>query len=346
MTTVRRQRRRFRSHHAIGRVCREPGKPFARHQDPGPAIQCREARRRNGNGFRWTALRPACAACVFVRNRRLRRSPALHADHGCRSLEIRQRPEPSRSLSWRRWPSPPARACISSGLMTPATPTASKTSLSAPEPSKPAPETSKPAPADNVAIAPEPAKPVPPAQPEASAPPAENQPDVAVAQKPQPAKPAEVPSQTEALPKPSATTGSRHPKRRRRQSSRIRWPATVKRRLRRLTRPLQPCQRPRRSQRRRRPSQRSSRAKARATDQPAGGRPRRPCRRPNPLQARRMSRTPRAKRPASPAAKQPDQPVVALNVPKPELPAGRRRQPRNESPGFATSAAATVSMPP
>ena len=87
-----------------------------------------------------------------------------------------------------------------SGVMTPATPTAGKTSLSAPEPSKPAPEPSKPAPTDNVANASEPAKAVPPAQPEAGAPPAENQPDAAVAQKPQPAKPAEVPSQTERTP--------------------------------------------------------------------------------------------------------------------------------------------------
>ncbi|RVA26487.1 serine/threonine protein kinase, partial [Mesorhizobium sp. M7D.F.Ca.US.004.03.1.1] len=93
-----------------------------------------------------------------------------------------------------------------SGFMTPATPTAGKTSLSAPEPSKPAPETSKPTSTDKVANAPEPAKPVPPAQTktEASVPPVENQPDAKAAQKPQPAKPAEVPSQTEEPAKPPA----------------------------------------------------------------------------------------------------------------------------------------------
>ncbi|QKD05241.1 serine/threonine-protein kinase [Mesorhizobium loti] len=86
-----------------------------------------------------------------------------------------------------------------SGFMTPATPTAGKASLSAPEPSKPAPT-------DKVASAPEPAKPVPPAQPktEASVPPAENQPDAAAAQKPQPTKPAEAPAQAEEPAKPPA----------------------------------------------------------------------------------------------------------------------------------------------
>lgn len=81
-----------------------------------------------------------------------------------------------------------------SGFMTPAAPTAGKTSLS-PEPSKPVAETSKPTPTDKVASAPEPAKPVAPAQPEASVPPAEKQPEAAAAQKPQPA---------EALPKQPA----------------------------------------------------------------------------------------------------------------------------------------------
>jgi serine/threonine-protein kinase len=94
-----------------------------------------------------------------------------------------------------------------SGFMTPAMPTAGKISLSAPEPSKSAPETSKPAPTGNLADVPEPAKAVPPAQPktEAVAPPADNQPDAAAAQKQQPAKPAEVPSQTKEPPKPPAT---------------------------------------------------------------------------------------------------------------------------------------------
>ncbi|TPM93829.1 serine/threonine-protein kinase [Mesorhizobium sp. B2-1-3A] len=90
------------------------------------------------------------------------------------------------------------------GFMTPAPPTASKTSLSAPEPSKPAAETAKPLPADKIANAPEPAKPVPPAQPQASVAPAENQPAAEGPQKPQPAKPAEAPSPAEAPPKPPA----------------------------------------------------------------------------------------------------------------------------------------------
>ncbi|WP_256750122.1 serine/threonine-protein kinase [Mesorhizobium sp. Mes31] len=94
-----------------------------------------------------------------------------------------------------------------SGFMTPATPTAGKISLSAPEPSKSAPEASKPAPTGDVANAPEPAKAVPPAQPktEAVAPPVDNQPDATAAQKQQPAKPAQVPTQTEERPKPPAT---------------------------------------------------------------------------------------------------------------------------------------------
>ncbi|RUW89318.1 serine/threonine-protein kinase [Mesorhizobium sp. M7A.F.Ca.US.010.02.1.1] len=77
-----------------------------------------------------------------------------------------------------------------SGVMTPATQSAGKTSLS-PEPPKPAAETSKPIPADKVANAPEPAQPVPPAQPEANVAPAENQ-------------PAEAPSPAEEPPKPPA----------------------------------------------------------------------------------------------------------------------------------------------
>ncbi|QKC85194.1 serine/threonine-protein kinase [Mesorhizobium sp. NZP2077] len=92
-----------------------------------------------------------------------------------------------------------------SGFMTPATPTAGKTSLS-PEPSKPvAAETSKPTPTDKVASAPEPATTVPPAQPEAGVPPAEKQPDAVASQQPLPAKPADIPSQAEPPPKPPAT---------------------------------------------------------------------------------------------------------------------------------------------
>ncbi|QKC98181.1 serine/threonine-protein kinase [Mesorhizobium sp. NZP2298] len=90
------------------------------------------------------------------------------------------------------------------GFMTPAPPTAGKTSLSAPEPSKPAAEMARPLPTDKIANAPEPAKPAPPAQPEASVAPAEKQPEAQAAQKPQPAKTAEAPSPTEAPPKPPA----------------------------------------------------------------------------------------------------------------------------------------------
>ncbi|WP_095199099.1 serine/threonine-protein kinase [Mesorhizobium carmichaelinearum] len=89
------------------------------------------------------------------------------------------------------------------GFMTPAPQTVGKTSLS-PEPSKPAPEPSKPIPTDKVANAPEPPKPVPPTQPEASVPPAENQPNAAAVQKPLPAKPTEIPSQAEEPTKPPA----------------------------------------------------------------------------------------------------------------------------------------------
>ncbi len=63
---------------------------------------------------------------------------------------------------------------------------------------------SKPAPTGDLANVPEPAKAAPTAQPktEAVAPPADNQPDAAAAQKQQPAKPAQVPSQAEERPKP------------------------------------------------------------------------------------------------------------------------------------------------
>lgn len=90
-----------------------------------------------------------------------------------------------------------------SGFMTPATPSAGKTSPS-PEPPNPAAETSKPIAADKVANDLQPARPVPPEQPEANVAPAENQPAAEAAQKPQPAKPAEAPSPASEPPKPPA----------------------------------------------------------------------------------------------------------------------------------------------
>ncbi|BCG90022.1 serine/threonine protein kinase [Mesorhizobium sp. 113-3-9] len=94
------------------------------------------------------------------------------------------------------------------GFMTPAPPTASKTSLSAPEPSKPAAETAKPLPADKIANAPEPAKPVPPAQPQASVAPTESQPETEGAQKPQPAEAPPKPPAMAAQPQTEASTPS------------------------------------------------------------------------------------------------------------------------------------------
>ncbi|RUX25455.1 serine/threonine protein kinase [Mesorhizobium sp. M7A.F.Ca.US.011.01.1.1] len=100
-----------------------------------------------------------------------------------------------------------------SGFMTPATPTAGKTSLSAAEPSKPAAETSKPIPADKVANAPEPAKPVPPAQPEANVAPAENQPAEARSPAEEPPKPPamEAQPQTEASAPPAESQADAKP---------------------------------------------------------------------------------------------------------------------------------------
>ncbi|MER8849446.1 protein kinase [Mesorhizobium australicum] len=94
------------------------------------------------------------------------------------------------------------------GFMTPATPSAGKTSPS-PEPPKPAAETSKPIAADKVANDLQPARPVPPEQPEANVAPAENQPAAEAAQKPQPAKPAEAPSPASEPPKPPAMEAQR-----------------------------------------------------------------------------------------------------------------------------------------
>ncbi|MBZ9961184.1 MULTISPECIES: serine/threonine-protein kinase [unclassified Mesorhizobium] len=93
------------------------------------------------------------------------------------------------------------------GVMTPATPTVGKTSLSAAEPAKPAPQTSQPAATQNAANAPEPPHVVPPAQPktQAGTPPAEGKPDAVAAQRLPSAKPVDIPLRTEAPPKPIPT---------------------------------------------------------------------------------------------------------------------------------------------
>ncbi|MER8994639.1 protein kinase [Mesorhizobium sp. M0678] len=88
-----------------------------------------------------------------------------------------------------------------SGFMTPTTPSAGTTSLSAPEPSEPAPEASKPVATDNV-----PPEVAPPAQPQTqtTASPTENQAEAAVPQKQSAASPKMLP-QTGEAPKPSAS---------------------------------------------------------------------------------------------------------------------------------------------
>ena len=87
------------------------GNPCAGYQDPGPAFQCREARRLARNGCRWTALRPACAARAFAEARppAIAGPPRAVTAHAPRNP---QRPEPWRSPPWRRWLSPQALACI------------------------------------------------------------------------------------------------------------------------------------------------------------------------------------------------------------------------------------------
>ncbi|RWP08512.1 serine/threonine-protein kinase [Mesorhizobium sp.] len=171
-----------------------------------------------------------------------------------------------------------------SGFMTPATPTAGKTSLSAPEPSKPAPETSKPAPTDKVANAPERAKPVPSVQPktEVAAPPVENQPDAEAVQTPEPVKPT-VPAQTEEPAKSSATDAQQ--------------PSDK-------TPPAQP-------------EVVESQEPEPQIGQPAAPEVAAPAPKPTASQTDAANAESKA---VSPATKQPDQPVVALNVPKPEVP--------------------------
>jgi len=203
-----------------------------------------------------------------------------------------------------------------SGVMTPATPTAGKTSLSAPEPSKPAPEPSKPAPTDNVANASEPAA-VPPAQPEAGAPPAENQPDTAVAQKPQPAKPAEVPSQTEQPPRPSATDAQPPPA----KASPAVQPDTMASGSQMsapppdTTAPAPPAAEKASTPPAAQPEVVESQKPEPQTSQPAAPKATAPAPEPTADVANAESQ-----KAVSPAAKQPDQPVVALNVPKPAIP--------------------------
>ncbi|UVK44042.1 protein kinase [Mesorhizobium sp. AR07] len=210
-----------------------------------------------------------------------------------------------------------------SGFMTPATPTAGKISLSAPEPSKPAPETPKPAPADTIANAPEPAKAVPPVQPkaEASTPPTENQPDAAVAQKPQPAKPAEVPAQTEVPPKPSATTAPPPPQKAQPAiqpdtlASDSQRPASPPR----TTAPAPPAAVKAATPPPAQPEVVGSQKPEPQTSQPVEP-PKETAPAPKPAASQTDVANAESQKPVSPAAKQPDQPVIALNLPKPVIP--------------------------
>ncbi|KQV01497.1 serine/threonine protein kinase [Mesorhizobium sp. Root102] len=218
-----------------------------------------------------------------------------------------------------------------SGFMTPATPTAGKTSLSAPEPSKPAPETSKPTSTDKVANAPEPAKPVPPAQPEASLPPAENHPDGAATQKPQPAKPAELPSQTEESAKPPAmeaqpqTEASAPPAGSQADAKAVQTPEPAKPAV-----PAQTEEPPKSSATdAQQPTEKTPPAQPEVVEspkpepepqpsQPAAPKVAAPA--PKPTASQTDVANAESQKTVPPAAKQPDQPVVALNVPKPAVP--------------------------
>jgi serine/threonine protein kinase len=188
------------------------------------------------------------------------------------------------------------------GFMTPATPTAGKTSLSAPEPSKPAPEASKPAPTDNAANAPEPAKAVPSAPPktETTAPP-ENQADAAAAaQKPEPAQHAEIPSQTQM---PPATEAQPPPE----KAPPVTQPDTVASGSQATVPPpaeIAPAPSP------------AEKASNPPTVQPAEAES------PKPESTASQTDVANAKGQQAdlPAAKQPDEPTVAVNVPKPEIP--------------------------
>ncbi|MER9654774.1 protein kinase [Mesorhizobium sp. M0152] len=217
-----------------------------------------------------------------------------------------------------------------SGFMTPAPPTADKISLSAPEPSKPAPETSKPAPTDKAANAPEPAKEVPPAQTktEASAPPAENQPDASAAQKPQPAKPTEAPLQTEAPPKPSATDAQPSPEKPAIQPNTMASDSQIPAPPPDTTAPAPsaaekvPAPPPAQPQLVEAPkpepriSQSAPPKVAAPAPQPPAPKP--PA--PKPIASQTDVASTENQQATSPATRPPDQPVVALNVPKPAIP--------------------------
>ncbi|AZO41953.1 serine/threonine protein kinase [Mesorhizobium sp. M7D.F.Ca.US.005.01.1.1] len=214
-----------------------------------------------------------------------------------------------------------------SGFMTPVTPTAGKTSLSPPEPSKPVPETPKPTSTNKVANAPEPAKPVPPTQPEASVPPAENQPEAAATQKPQPpSKPAELPSQTEEPAKPPATGAQ--------AQTEVRPPPAASQADAKAVQTPEPAkpaaqteEPPKSSATDAQPSEKTLPAEPAVVEspkpepqisQPAAPKVAAPA--PKPTASQTDVANAESQKTVPPATKQPDQPVVALNVPKPAVP--------------------------
>ncbi|RUV19250.1 MULTISPECIES: serine/threonine-protein kinase [unclassified Mesorhizobium] len=218
-----------------------------------------------------------------------------------------------------------------SGFMTPATPIAGKTSLSAPEPSKPTPETSAPTLADKVANAPEPAKPVPSVQPEASVPPAENQPDASAAQKPQPAKPAELPSQTEESEKPPAmeaqpqTEAGVPPAGSQADAKAVQTPEPAKPTVPAQTEgpPESPATDAQQPSEKTPPAQPEFVESPKPKPEPQISQPAEPKvagPAPKPTASQTDAANAESQKTVPPAAKQPDQPVVALNVPKPAIP--------------------------
>ncbi|RUZ29145.1 serine/threonine protein kinase [Mesorhizobium sp. M7A.F.Ca.CA.001.04.1.1] len=197
------------------------------------------------------------------------------------------------------------------GFMTPATPTAGKTSLLAPEPSKLPPGLSKPPLADSAA--PEPAKAVSPVQASGQA--AENPADTLGVQKPEPTKPAEVPSQNDVVAKPPATDARPRPEK--------------------ASPPIQPDTMTSDSQTLAASSETTAPTPAvekastlppaepkvdeSQKPEPQASKPAAPAtREPNPTAA--PPAVANAESPALPTSNQPDQPAVALNVPKPEIP--------------------------
>ncbi|RWN25895.1 MAG: serine/threonine protein kinase [Mesorhizobium sp.] len=218
-----------------------------------------------------------------------------------------------------------------SGFMTPATPIAGKTSLSAPEPSKPTPETSAPTLADKVANAPEPAKPVPSVQPEASVPPAENQPDASAAQKPQPAKPAELPSQTEESEKPPAmeaqpqTEAGVPPAGSQADAKAVQTPEPAKPTVPAQTEgpPESPATDAQQPSEKTPPAQPEFVESPKPKPEPQISQPAEPKvagPAPKPTASQTDAANAESQKTVPPAAKQPDQPVVALNLPKPAIP--------------------------